>query len=167
VLLEKDAPRLEHTGERPLVGVCTTGSAMAEQAYRTVGIKEVERGAAIGVLGTDLVYRKHVLSDGKTRPGVALVTGALTLIEQMFGGGAMPFVRTNVRPNNEGSKPLFDEHQFENTGYPESKMEIGPGVMKVASSGQLALFRPAGLSPTQLRAPGWSTRATPPPRRRP
>lgn len=157
VLLEKDAPRREHTGERPLVGVCTIGSAMAEQAYAAVGIKEGERGAAIGVVGTDLAYRKHVLNDGTARPGVALVTGTLKLIEQMFGG-AMPFVRTNVLPNNEGSKPLFDEHGFENTGYPQASKEVAPGVMKVASSDNLALFRPAGLAPTQLRAPGWSTR---------
>jgi hypothetical protein len=163
VLLEKDAPRLEHTGERPLVGICTIASAMAEQAYTTVGIKDGERGAAIGVVGTDIAYRKHVLSDGKTRPGVELVTGTLKLIEQMFGG-AMPFVRTNVLPTNEGSKPLFDQHYFENTGYPKMSKEVAPGVMKVASSDNLALFRPAGLPPAQLRARSWSTRPISAPR---
>jgi hypothetical protein len=166
VVLEKDARRLEHTGERPLVGVCTIAAATAEQAYPSVGIKEGERGSAIGVVGTDLAYRKHVLSDGKTRPGVALVTGTLKLIEQMFGG-AMPFVRTNVLPNNDGSKPLFDEHCFENTGYPKISKEVAPGVMKLGSSDNLALFRPAGVSPTQMRARGWSNRRIPPPPKTP
>jgi hypothetical protein len=163
VLLEKDVEPIPHTGERPLIGVCTIATATAERAYPVVGIKEGGRGATIGVVGTDLAYRKHVLNDGRTRPGVALVTGTLKLIEQMFGG-AMPFVRANVLPNNEGSKPLFDEHCFENTGYPESAKEVAPGVVKVASSDNLALFRPAGLPPTQLRARGWSTRPIPPPR---
>jgi hypothetical protein len=149
VLLERDAPRLKHTEERPLVGVATIATAVAEQAFP--GVKSGDRGALIGVIGTDLDYRKHVLSDGKTRPGVELVRGTLKLIEQMFGG-AMPFVRTNVLPTNEGSRPLFDEHGFEDMGRP---MVINQqGEKKRAAN--LALFRPAGMSPTLKRRRTWS-----------
>jgi hypothetical protein len=149
-VLEKDAPRLKHTEERPLIGVCTIASTVAEQAFP--GVKKGERGALIGVVGTDLVYRKHVLSDGQTRPGVALVSGTLKLIEQMFGSGAMPFVRTNVLPTNNGSKPLFDEHYFEDGGRP--LIVNLRGEKKRADN--LALFRPAGIDPTKKRRPKWS-----------
>jgi hypothetical protein len=160
VLLEKDAPPLDHTGERPLIGICTVGTAVAGRNLPSVGVKAGDRGAAIGVVGTDLVYRKHVLQDGETRPGVALVTGTLKLIEQMFGG-QMPFVRTNVLPTNEGSKPLFDEHYFENTGYPPQG--VNPFTGEKILSDNIALFRPVGKPPGELRAPGWSKRPIPPP----
>jgi hypothetical protein len=150
VVLEKDVPRLEHTGERPLVAVCT----IATTQLGIPGVKGVgpgDYGAIIGVIGTDLAYRKHTLKDGNTRPGVALLSGALKLVEQMFGG-SMPFVRANVLPTNEGSKPLFDEHCFENFGQPHVVNQLGE--KEVADN--LALFRPPGMRPTQKRGRTWS-----------
>jgi hypothetical protein len=150
VLLEKDVSVIPHTQERPLIGVCTIAEAQVD--VQGTGLNPQEHGALIGVIGTDLTYRKHKLSDGKTRPAVALVTGALKLIEQMFGGGTMPFVRTNVLPTNEGSRPLFDEHCFEDLGRP---MQINEhGVKQRADN--LALFRPPGISPMQKRQRTWS-----------
>ncbi|MFI4991610.1 MAG: hypothetical protein ACHQHO_11960 [Solirubrobacterales bacterium] len=150
VVLEKDAPRLQHTGERPLVAVCTIATTQLG-IDGVAGVDPGDYGAIVGIIGTDLAYRKHTLQDGKTRPGVALLSGALKLVEQMFGG-AMPFVRANVLPTNEGSKPLFDEHCFENFGQPQVINERGE--KEVADN--LALFRPPQVRPSQKRRPTWS-----------
>lgn len=144
VLLEKDVSRLEHTGQRPLIGVATIATIDLD-VEGVQGLNPDARGAIVGVIGTDLAYRKHTLRDGR-RPGNALLRNALEVIETMFGGKQMPFVRANVKPTNSGSKPLFDEHGFENLG-------VGGG----ADGSQLALFRPPGTKPNFKRQPTWSS----------
>jgi hypothetical protein len=154
VLLEKDVEPVPHTGERPLLGVCTIATTSAgSEVAGLPGITPSDRGALVGVIGTDLACRKHTLRDGTTRPGEALLCGTLELIQGMFGG-TMPFVRTHVLPVNAGSKPLFDEHRFDNLGLTRHVNMLG----KEEKGDNLALFRRPGIPPAAKRPRNWSTR---------
>jgi hypothetical protein len=145
VLLEKDTPADSYTGQRPLVGVSTVVEHPVPLEVADVpGYAETDEGAAIGVIGTDLVYRGRPLRDGKTRPGNVLLEATLEVIQTRFHG-AMPFVKAHVLPNNAGSKRLFDEHGFDSLG-------LGGG----PAGDQLTVFRGRYVPVSLTREPSWS-----------
>jgi hypothetical protein len=145
VLLEKDTDRDENTGERPLVGVSTIFADPVPLGVNGVpGYAFGDLGAVIGVIGTDLLYRKVPLRDGTTRPGNALLEATLKIIAIHFPS-PMPFVKAHVLPENAGSLRLFDEHRFDNLG-------IGGG----PAGDQYTVFREAAIPPTERRQPTWT-----------
>jgi hypothetical protein len=149
VILEKQTASDPLTRQRPLVGVSTIVRDRVPLGFSDVrGYAPSDPGAAIGVIGTDLAYRKVPLQDGKTRPGNALLEGTLKIIAARFSTDGVPFVKACVLPKNIGSLRLFDEHCFEDLG------ERGEG----AERDQLTLFRHAGVPPSEKREPGWSLR---------
>ena len=77
----------------------------------------------IGAFGTDLGFRKHRLEDGKTRPGNALMRGALEAIQAIFSGPPMVYVFSKVKRSSAASERLHDEHGFEDmdTGDPQGE----------------------------------------------
>lgn len=136
VVLEKPS-ETDPTGHSKLVGVCCVTSS----ASPGLGLAGQAEGGYIGAFGTDLEFRKHVLEDGTTRPGNALMRGALEAIQAMFGGPPMVYVFAKVKRSNSASKRLHDEHGFDDTGN---------------SQGEHVLLRPPGLDPTCTRAQTWS-----------
>jgi hypothetical protein len=136
VLLEMTTGQ-DCNGHPPLVGVC----GVATGALQGVPGAAEPAGAYIVAFGTDLAYRKHVLEDQETRPGNALLEGALKTIETMFGGPPMAYVFAKVKPTNKGSKQLFDEHYFDDMGN---------------HGGEHILLRAPDLEPTLRRSVTWS-----------
>jgi hypothetical protein len=138
VVLEKPSEK-DATGHAQLIGVCCVTNQTLEGVD---GVEDGAEGGYIGAFGTDLLYRKHVLDDGQTRPGNALMRGALQAIEAMFGGPPMVYVFAKVKRSNTASKTLHDEHGFDDTGN---------------AGGEHVLLRPPGLEPGFMRAPTWSS----------
>ncbi len=137
VVLEKPSEK-DATGHPSLVGVCCVTNSVLPGVP---GVEDGSEGGYIGALGTDLRYRKHLLDDGQTRPGAALMQEALTAIQAMFGGPPMAYVFAKVKRSNAASKRLHDEHGFDDTGN---------------AQGEHLLLRPPGLDPTATRAQTWS-----------
>jgi hypothetical protein len=137
VVLEKPGEP-DATGHSKLVGVCCVTSS-ASPGLGLAG--QDSEGGYIGAFGTDLEFRGHLLEDG-TRPGNALMRGALEAIQGMFGGPPMVYVFAKVKLANVASKRLHDEHGFEDTGN---------------QGGEHLLLRPPELDPTFTREQTWST----------
>lgn len=136
VLLEL-ASGQDVNGDPPLIGVCgvATGTLQGVPGAAEPG------GAYIVAIGTDLAYRGYVLEDQATRPGNALLDGALKTIETMFGGPPMAYVFAKVKPSNTASKRLFDEHHFDDMGN---------------HGGEHVLLRAPGIDPAARRDASWS-----------
>ena len=72
----------------------------------------------VNLVARDARYRNHLLCDGQTRLGVALVRAALEVVAlQHDGDGAMPTVWALIRRRNEVSKRVFREFAF----YPHAR----------------------------------------------
>jgi hypothetical protein len=137
VILER--PGEKDVGGHPsLVGVC---GVMTGALDGVPGVDAGSEGGYIGAFGTDMRYRKHLLDDGKTRPGNALMRAALEAIQAMFGGEPMSYVFAKVKRTNSASRRLFDEHGFEDMGNPQ---------------GEHVLLRAPGIKPGFKRRPTWS-----------
>jgi hypothetical protein len=95
-----------------------------------------------GPSGIDLDYQGDVFTDQETRPGNALLEGALSVIEKAGLDRGMPYVWAKVLPDNDASSRLFDEHGFDNLGL---------------AGGENDLFRQPGLEPSFRREPSRST----------
>jgi hypothetical protein len=122
VVLEK-AVGEDHYGRPLLIGVCGLASLQAEGIP---GLPDKSRIGYVGAIGTDAMYREHVLEDGVTRCGSALLMSAMVVMRTMFGG-EMPAVLAKVLPNNRGSMRLFTGHGFDNLGAQEgSNMMLRP-----------------------------------------
>lgn len=116
-----------------LMGVC---SFHAHSLGRFMG--DAQR---IHVVGVDRRYHGKRLEDG-SRPGDALLRGALELIE-MVCDDSMPYVSTLVNPENHRSRALFARHGFRELPYP------GEGAIKYVRSPHRQL--PAlALKPTAM-----------------
>jgi hypothetical protein len=137
VVLEKPSEP-DASGHAKLIGVCCVASS-ASPGLGLAG--QDSEGGYIGAFGTDLEFRKHLLEDGKTRPGNALMRGALEAIQAIFGGPPMVYVFAKVKRSNAASKRLHDEHGFEDTGN---------------AGGEHVLLRPPALEPTFTRPQSWS-----------
>ena len=127
VVLEKAAGADDY-GRQPLIGVCGLSRIKSQ------GIPGLADGtdiAYIPAIGTDAIYRDHVLEDGVTRCGSALLMSAMVVTRTMFGG-EMPAVLARVLPHNKGSMRLFREHGFDKLGL---------------QMGENAMFRPPDLEP--------------------
>jgi hypothetical protein len=111
VVLEKGS-ETDHYGRPRLIGVCGLTRMQVE------GIPGLPDGTAVAyipAIGTDAIYRDHLLEDGVTRPGSALLMSAMTVTKTMFGGETPP-VLAKVLPHNKGSMRMFTAHGFDNTG---------------------------------------------------
>lgn len=114
VLLEK-ASGQDHYGRPLLIGLC--GLARLE-AQGIPGLPDKAGIGYVAAIGTDATYRDHVLGDGATRCGSALLMSAMVVTRTMFGGD-MPAVLAKVLPSNRGSMRMFKEHGFDNLGVQE------------------------------------------------
>ncbi len=114
VVLEK-AEGCDEFGRSPLVGVCALASLQSEGIF---GLPDGTGMAYVAAIGTDAIYRDHVLDDGATRCGSALLVGAMVVARTMFGD-EMPPVLAKVLPRNRGGMRLFNEHGFDNLGLRE------------------------------------------------
>jgi len=73
----------------------------------------------VNVIARDERYRNHVLRDGRTRLGTALLRAALELVEQSAPGKPLPTVWALIRRENRASQRAFREFAF----YPHDRSE--------------------------------------------
>lgn len=94
-----------------LIGFC---SFLPHPLPSSAGVFD-DNAQRIHILGTDKQYHGKRLRDG-SRPGDALLRGALEQIE-LACGGSMPYVSALVSPENDRSRALFDRHGFRELPY--------------------------------------------------
>jgi hypothetical protein len=142
VLVENDVPRFDNFA--PLIGLCGVGARVLEVPSPIDGLDDGEEGGYIVAFGIDSAYQGRKMADG-SRPGNALLEGALHVVKAAFPGGRMRFVKAKILSDNRKSSRLFDEHGFDDLGI--------RGHNAVA---ERDVFRPPGLSPSFRRAATWS-----------
>ncbi len=73
----------------------------------------------VNLIARDERYRNHVLSDGRTRLGSAVLRAGLEIVESEVGTPALPTVWALVRRGNTSSRRAFREFAF----YPHDRSE--------------------------------------------
>jgi hypothetical protein len=106
----------------------------------------------VNLVARDERYANHVLADGRTRLGAALVRSALELVEREHRGGPMPTVWALVRRENLASKRAFRQFAF----YPHARSAENQQDVFVRRAGRVLPPRPEA---SVLRPIGWSSRA--------
>jgi len=75
-------------------------------------VRRLSRNPYVNLIARDARYRNHVLCDGETRLGTAIVRAGLEIVEHETGERALPTVWALVRRENEASKRAFGEFAF-------------------------------------------------------
>jgi hypothetical protein len=80
-------------------------------------VRRISVNPYVNVVARDERYRNHVLRDGETRLGVALVRAALEVVEHELDGAPMPTVWALIKRGNTASKRAFRRLAF----YPHAR----------------------------------------------
>ncbi len=75
-------------------------------------LRRLTRNPYVNLIARDDRYRNHVLSDGHTRLGTALLRAGLEIVASETAGRELPTVWALVRRGNEASKRTFGEFAF-------------------------------------------------------
>jgi|GEM_PF-5666503 hypothetical protein len=106
----------------------------------------------VNLIVRDERYRNHVLADGRTRLGEALVRAALEVVEAEHPGPEVPTVWALVQRYNFASKRAFARFAF----YPHDRSEENPQDVLVRRAGRRL---PAPPAPDIYRPAEWAREA--------
>lgn len=99
-----------------LVGIASVridGNAQVRSKVSTPWfLRRLSRNPYVNLIARDERYRNHVLCDGETRLGTAVLRAALEIVELESEGPELPTVWALVRRDNEASKRAFGEFAF-------------------------------------------------------
>jgi hypothetical protein len=99
-----------------LLGVASVrldGNAQIRAAATTPWfLRRLSTNPYVNLLARDERYRNHVLCDGRTRLGTAVLRAGLEVVEHQLSGRPIPTLWALVRRGNEASKRTFREFAF-------------------------------------------------------
>jgi hypothetical protein len=75
-------------------------------------VRRLSRNPYVNVLARDERYRNHLLCDGETRLGTAILRAALEVVEHELAARSLPTIWALVRRDNAASKRVFGEFAF-------------------------------------------------------
>jgi hypothetical protein len=75
-------------------------------------VRRLARNPYVNVIARDERYRNHMLCDGQTRLGTAILRAGLEVVEHELPDGPLPTVWALVRRENEASKRVFGQFAF-------------------------------------------------------
>ncbi len=75
-------------------------------------VRRLSRNPYVNLIARDERYRNHVLCDGETRLGSAILRAGLEIVRHEVGDAPLPTVWALVRRDNEASKRVFGEFAF-------------------------------------------------------
>lgn len=75
-------------------------------------VRRLSRNPYVNLIARDERYRNHVLCDGQTRLGAAVLRAGLEIVRHEVGAEALPTVWALVRRDNEASKRVFGDFAF-------------------------------------------------------
>jgi hypothetical protein len=75
-------------------------------------VRRLSRNPYVNLVARDERYRNHVLCDGRTRLGAAILRAGLEIVEQESTTATLPTVWALVRRENDASKRVFAEFAF-------------------------------------------------------
>jgi len=75
-------------------------------------VRRLSRNPYVNLIARDERYRNHLLCDGQTRLGTAVLRAGLEVVQHELGEAALPTVWALVRRDNEASKRVFGEFAF-------------------------------------------------------
>ncbi len=75
-------------------------------------VRRLSRNPYVNLIARDERYRNHLLCDGETRLGTAILRAGLEIVEHELGSRSLPTIWALVRRGNEASKRTFGEFAF-------------------------------------------------------
>jgi hypothetical protein len=82
-------------------------------------LRRLSRNPYVNLIARDVRYAGHLLADGRTRLGSAVLRAGLEALQHELGGPPLPTVWALVRRENEASKRAFGEFAF----YPHDRSD--------------------------------------------
>ena len=141
---------LEYEEDGALLGLASVridGNAQIRSKSSTPWfLRRLAGSPYVNLIARDERYRNHLLLDGRTRLGEALVRAALEVVDAEHPGRELPTVWALVQRHNLASKRAFARFAF----YPHDRSEENPQDVLVRRAGrplpappQAPVYRPA------------------------
>jgi hypothetical protein len=141
---------LEHQATGALLGLAsvrTDGNAQIRRRSTTPWfLRRLAASPYVNLIARDERYRNHLLQDGRTRLGEALVRAALETVEVEQPNQGLPTIWALVQRQNLASKRAFAKYAF----YPHDRSDENPQDVLVRRAGrrlpappELGAYRPA------------------------
>ncbi len=104
------------TEDGPLLGIASIrldGNAQLRAKPSTPWfVRRLSRNPYVNLIARDARFRNHVLGDGETRLGTAILRAGLEVVENELPTRELPTIWALVRRENEASKRAFAEFAF-------------------------------------------------------